>query len=108
MSLDIVNGYLCLNCTDVALAKKGINPAKPQDNPQSPDYNPAQAKADRGPAFQLSGALASSGASGSSGDGLPPVNGAGGSSPASTTPLSSTAPSSSGSSSANQALDILA
>jgi hypothetical protein len=64
LSLDIVNGYLCLNCADVALAKQGINPAKPQDNPQSPLYNPAQAKADHGPAFQLSGALSANGATG--------------------------------------------
>ncbi len=79
MSLDIVNGYLCLNCADVALAKQGINPAKPQDNPQSPQYDPAQAKADHGPAFQLSGVLAAASA--------PPSTSG---SPATTTPASAT------------------
>lgn len=45
MRMELVNGYPCFNCTDVDLAKKGINPAKPQDDPRSPNYDPTSAKA---------------------------------------------------------------
>ena len=38
--MELVNGYSCFNCTDVELAKKGINPAKPQADPRSLNYNP--------------------------------------------------------------------
>ena len=38
--MELVNGYPCFNCTDVDLAKKGINPAKPQADPRSVNYNP--------------------------------------------------------------------
>ena len=38
--MELVNGYVCFNCTDVDLAKKGINPAKPQADPRSLNYNP--------------------------------------------------------------------
>ena len=38
--MELVNGFPCFNCTDVELAKKGINPAKPQDDPRSLNYNP--------------------------------------------------------------------
>jgi hypothetical protein len=31
--MDIVNGYVCHNCSDVALAKKGVDPAHPHDGP---------------------------------------------------------------------------
>ena len=30
MSLQIVNGYACLDCADVAQAKRGIDPARRQ------------------------------------------------------------------------------
>ena len=29
MSMSLVNGYFCRNCADVELAKKGMDPAKP-------------------------------------------------------------------------------
>ena len=76
MSMEIVNGYVCRNCTDVELAKRGVDPAKPKDDPKSPAYDPAQAKADKhGPAFQLSGTLAGSGVAGiEHRSALPPVN----------------------------------
>ncbi len=38
--MELVNGYPCFNCTDVELAKKGINPAKPEGDPRSLNYNP--------------------------------------------------------------------
>jgi hypothetical protein len=31
-----VNGYLCFDCADVALAKKGDNPAHPPGSPSNP------------------------------------------------------------------------
>jgi hypothetical protein len=33
-AFSIVNGYVCFDCSDVALAQKGVNPAHP---PNSPD-----------------------------------------------------------------------
>ena len=36
MSLEIVNGYPCFNCTDVGYAKRGIDPAHPEDDPSKP------------------------------------------------------------------------
>jgi hypothetical protein len=36
MSLQVVNGYVCFNCADVALAKKDINPAHPPGSPSNP------------------------------------------------------------------------
>ncbi len=32
--MEIVNGYMCRDCTDVSYAKKNIDPAHPQDGPQ--------------------------------------------------------------------------
>lgn len=61
MSMEVVNGYVCRNCTDVEVAKRGVDPAKPQDDPKSPSYVPEQAKADRyGPAVRLSDVLRAS------------------------------------------------
>lgn len=76
--MEVVNGYVCRNCTDVEYAKKGVDPARPKDGPNG--VNAAggskaadKAKADRGvddqgpgfgPAVQLSGAPASVQASG--------------------------------------------
>ncbi|HXQ10741.1 MAG TPA: hypothetical protein VN805_07055 [Caulobacteraceae bacterium] len=34
-SFQIVNGYVCLDCSDVALAQKGINPAHPPNSPSA-------------------------------------------------------------------------
>jgi hypothetical protein len=39
--MEIVHGFICKTCCDVDLAKKGINPADPQDDvhkPKSPNY----------------------------------------------------------------------
>jgi hypothetical protein len=35
-SFQIVNGYVCFDCSDVALAKKGENPAHPPGAPGDP------------------------------------------------------------------------
>ena len=63
--INLVNGYVCHNCTDVDYAKKGIDPAHPNKNdplnPKTKAQN-AIANADKpqiNPAVILSGALAS-------------------------------------------------
>ena len=70
--MEVVNGYVVKNCTDVELAKKNIDPAKPKDGPngiyaadrakdseKSKDAaKPTDGPADRGPAVTFSGALA--------------------------------------------------
>jgi hypothetical protein len=37
MTIQVVNGFVCMDCADVALAKKDINPAHP---PGSPNADP--------------------------------------------------------------------
>ena len=32
--MNLVNGYVCKNCTDEELAKRGVDPAHPQRGPQ--------------------------------------------------------------------------
>jgi hypothetical protein len=71
--MEIVNGYVCKNCTDVDYAKKGVDPAHPKDGPNgvhAADRAKESDKSDKanrgvddkgpgfGPAVQLSGALA--------------------------------------------------
>lgn len=52
--MQIVAGYICLNCADVDLARKGVDPAHPHDGPAK-----AQSAAPaHGPAVTLSGAAA--------------------------------------------------
>jgi hypothetical protein len=35
MTIQVVNGFVCLDCADVALAKKDINPAHPPGSPNA-------------------------------------------------------------------------
>jgi len=53
MSIETVNGYVCRNCSDVELAKKGVDPAQPKDA-----YKAEEAKPERGPAVTYGGSLA--------------------------------------------------
>jgi hypothetical protein len=34
--VQVVNGYVCMDCADIALAKKDINPAHPPNDPNNP------------------------------------------------------------------------
>lgn len=43
IAVQVVNGYVCRDCTDVDLAKKGIDPARPR----LPDGRPATSEAKR-------------------------------------------------------------
>jgi hypothetical protein len=33
MSISVVNGYVCFNCTDTEKAQKGIDPSNPTNDP---------------------------------------------------------------------------
>jgi hypothetical protein len=35
--MQIVNGYACANCRDVSLAKRGVDPHKPETDPLRPE-----------------------------------------------------------------------
>ena len=62
--MQVVNGYVCTNCTDVANAKRGVDPAHPKDPP--PEVAKArEAKSGHGPAVTLAGAFAGISGSGS-------------------------------------------
>ena len=52
MSMEIVNGFVCRNCSDVELAKKGADPAEPKDA-----YKAEADKPGRGPAVTFGGGL---------------------------------------------------
>jgi hypothetical protein len=46
MNLEIVNGYVCKDCTDVARAKKGEDPATKPESPEARDHNAVGAPKD--------------------------------------------------------------
>lgn len=52
--LELVNGYVCHNCTDVAYAQRNIDPQHPKDGP----FGVNKAGSGHGPAVVLGGALA--------------------------------------------------
>ena len=53
-SIELVNGYVCHNCTDVANAKRNIDPAHPKDGPFGAGKG---VSADHGPAVTFGGSL---------------------------------------------------
>ncbi len=59
MSMEVVNGYVCRNCTDVAYAKKGVDPARPKDGPQGvyATERAGEPAAERGAAVTFGGGL---------------------------------------------------
>ncbi len=69
MSMDVINGYICHNCTDIDYAKKNIDPTHPKDGPYGANKSEA---AGHGPAVVLSGALGKAAPTAAS----PPVDGA--------------------------------
>jgi hypothetical protein len=57
--INLVNGYVCHNCTDIDYAKKGIDPAHPKkDDPLNAQTKPQDGIASAGKTVILSGALA--------------------------------------------------
>jgi hypothetical protein len=60
-SFELVNGYVCHNCTDVAYAKRNIDPQHPKDGPFGADKAQSADKAQgagHGPAVTFGGSLA--------------------------------------------------
>ena len=58
--MEIVNGYVCNNCTDVSAAKRNVDPAHPKDGPNGANApgKAEDAKAERGPAVTFGGEAA--------------------------------------------------
>lgn len=56
MAMEVINGFVCNNCTDVENAKKLIDPARPEAGPVNQQL-PSEGL-QRGPAVVLSGGLA--------------------------------------------------
>ena len=56
--IEQVNGYVCYNCSDVALAKRDIDPAHPKDQPGGGDKTNDSTGVDRNTAVTFGGALA--------------------------------------------------
>ena len=55
--MELVNGYVCRDCTDVGYAKKFIDPAHPKEGPHGRDARESEkAGQDRGPAVLFAGA----------------------------------------------------
>jgi hypothetical protein len=55
--MEIVNGYVCQNCTDTALAARNIDPAHPKDGPFGRDKPQDPSRPAHGPAVTLDGLL---------------------------------------------------
>ena len=59
--MEVVNGYVCNNCTDVERAKKGVDPARPKDGPNgayAADKAEEAKPSERPPAVTFGGELA--------------------------------------------------
>ena len=85
--MEIVNGYVCDNCTDVANARRNIDPAHPKDGPDGVNAPEAQGKdkaqgkndvQSRGEAVVFGGQLAGLDPSSNSHDGLRQTKAVGG------------------------------
>lgn len=59
--MEVVNGYVCNNCSDVASAKKGVDPAHPKDGPNGAAKAEKAQDTDRGPAVVFGGQAQSPG-----------------------------------------------
>jgi len=59
--MEIVNGYVCNDCTDVANAKRNIDPAHPKDGPfgqDAPEAEAARKTSNHGQSVVFGGSLA--------------------------------------------------
>ena len=63
--VEMVNGYVCHNCTDVDYAKRHVDPQHPKDGPFGIDK--PDAKGGHGPAVVLAGSLAKTDATSATG-----------------------------------------
>jgi hypothetical protein len=79
MSFDLVNGYICHNCTDVDYAKKHIDPRDPKAGPYGVNKDLEPGDPGHGPAVTFGGSFGRTGAPNapSSVNGVTAVSGAG-------------------------------
>jgi hypothetical protein len=88
-SFQIVNGYICFDCSDVALAQKGINPAHPPNSPGASTQSngssgtPGSSNAQSTPAVTFGGSLSQSQGAAA----VQPANASGATAPTSVQPL---------------------
>jgi hypothetical protein len=55
--IETVNGYVCRDCSDVALAKRNVDPEHPKDGPNGVDAKPETDPLQRDEAVTFGGAL---------------------------------------------------
>jgi hypothetical protein len=57
MTIQVVNGFVCMDCADVALANKDINPAHPPGSPSTEAQSASSSNGQGTPAVTFGGSL---------------------------------------------------
>jgi hypothetical protein len=57
MTIQVVNGFVCMDCADVALANKDINPAQPPNSPTAQAQSATSSNGQGTPAVTFGGSL---------------------------------------------------
>jgi hypothetical protein len=57
MAIQVVNGFVCMDCADVALANKDINPAHPPNSPTAEAQSASSSNGQGPPAVTFGGSL---------------------------------------------------
>jgi hypothetical protein len=57
MTIQVVNGFVCMDCADVALANKDINPAHPPNSPNADAQSATRGNGQGTPAVTFGGSL---------------------------------------------------
>ena len=57
MTIQVVNGFVCMDCADVALANKDINPAHPPNSPSAEAQSASSSNGQGTPAVTFGGSL---------------------------------------------------
>ncbi len=57
MTIQVVNGFVCMDCADVALANKDINPAHPPNSPTADAQSATSSNGQGTPAVTFGGSL---------------------------------------------------
>ena len=57
MTIQVVNGFVCMDCADVALANKDINPAHPPNSPNADAQSATSSNGQGTPAVTFGGSL---------------------------------------------------
>ena len=56
--IELVNGYVCHNCTDIYLAKRNVDPARPESDPLKPGAGAGKKTNPFEPSVKLTGLAA--------------------------------------------------